>query len=259
MRIAVFVIALISPTILFAQNNDGIAQGFFSVNFWTLLFGVALLAIAGVLVQLNKKFLVLRGEIKVIKGKNTLPGEPMNTNIIKQIETLRKDVDNIGRNLKSKTTAPQQGPNRPAQSPPVPASPPVITAAPVVPITEETAPVIELKVPEKPKQEVFYMATPNEDGSFEVSSRSDEFRATQSLYQFVINSNDTTKASFTFYSDEAGIRDAVNYPHTYIAPVCEPDNALNQNARQILTIQPGLAEKRNTRWIVTQKTKIRYQ
>lgn len=117
---------------------------------------------------------------------------------------------------------------------------------------------IKLEVPPKPIQEVFYMATPDQN-NFDISSLSNTFKPTQSLYEFKVDNYDKSKASFTFYSDEIGIRDAVNYPHTYLDPVCESQNALNQNAKSINTIKPGIAEKRNDKWVVTTKAKIKYE
>ena len=117
---------------------------------------------------------------------------------------------------------------------------------------------IELKVPPKPVQEEFYMATPDLN-NFDLSSLSNTFKPTQSLYKFTVDNQDKSKASFVFHSDEIGIKDAVNYPHRYLEPVCEPQNALNQNARNINTIKPGIAEKRNDKWVVTTKAKIKYE
>lgn len=117
---------------------------------------------------------------------------------------------------------------------------------------------IVLEVPPKPAQEIFYMATPDQN-NFDLSSLSNSFKPTQSLYEFTVDNQDKSKASFIFYSDEVGIKDAVNYPHRYLEPVCEPQNALNQNAKSITTIKPGIAEKRNNQWVVTTKAKIKYE
>lgn len=122
----------------------------------------------------------------------------------------------------------------------------------------ETNTEIALVVPPKPAQEIFYMATPDQN-NFDLSSLSNSFKPTQSLYEFTVDNQDKSKASFIFYSDEVGIKDAVNYPHRYLEPVCEPQNALNQNAKSIVTINPGIAVKRNDKWVVTTKAKIKYE
>lgn len=115
-----------------------------------------------------------------------------------------------------------------------------------------------LEVLPKPIQEEFYMATPDQN-NFDLSSLSNTFKPTQSLYKFTVDNQDKSKASFIFHSDEIGIKDAVNYPHRYLETVCEPQNALNQNAKNINTIKPGIAEKRNDKWVVTTKAKIKYE
>ncbi|RTY67064.1 hypothetical protein [Flavobacterium sp. LB2P53] len=115
-----------------------------------------------------------------------------------------------------------------------------------------------LEVLPKPIQEEFYMATPDQN-NFDLSSLSNTFKPTQSLYKFTVDNQDKSKASFIFHSDEIGIKDAVNYPHTYLDPVCESQNALNQNAKSINTIKPGIAEKRSDKWVVTTKAKIKYE
>jgi hypothetical protein len=50
----------------------------------------------------------------------------------------------------------------------------------------------------------------------------------------------------------------LDYPNKYIKPVCEELNAFNQNANNIV-ITSGIAEKRNDKWIVTTKAKIKYE
>ena len=122
----------------------------------------------------------------------------------------------------------------------------------------ETNTEIVLEVPPKPAREIFYMATPDQN-NFDLSSLSNVFKPTQSLYEFTVDNQDKSKASFIFYSDEIGIKDAVNYPHRYVESVCEPQNALNQNAKKINTIKPGIAVKRNDKWVVTTKAKIKYE
>ena len=125
-------------------------------------------------------------------------------------------------------------------------------------IYEERPVEIDLKLPPKPAEEVFFMATPSGEKSFDVSAKTESFKATQSLYKFTVASN-TNNATFVFQSDDTGIRDSVNSPHIYIEPVCEPQNALNQNARRITTTRPGTAEKRNDKWIVINKAQIKYE
>lgn len=117
-------------------------------------------------------------------------------------------------------------------------------------------------IEEKPKelyQQEFFMSTPNKDGSFNQSSFSLIFRPTASIYRFVIQSPDNNRASFYFADDEKAVSTAVNYPDTYIDPVCIPENAINYNAKRIITIKPGIAEKDSDKWTVIKKAIIKYE
>ena len=127
---------------------------------------------------------------------------------------------------------------------------------------EEKPAIVELRVPPPPPppaDEIFFMATPSAEKLFDESGRSEIFRPTQSLYRFKVDIHNKSMATFEFHSDSTGVSDSVNYPHTYLDPVCEPLNAVNQNAQRIVTIKPGMAEKRNDKWYVTSKAQIRYE
>ncbi|TDE04281.1 hypothetical protein [Flavobacterium sandaracinum] len=127
---------------------------------------------------------------------------------------------------------------------------------------EEKSPEVLFEVPKAyiPQSIVFYMATPNkEDGSFDISSQTETFKPTQSLYKFTVDNSNSSKAKFEFFSDEAGIRDSIDSPQTYIDPVCEPQNARNPNAKKIITTSPGTAEKRNDKWVIITNAKIKYE
>lgn len=244
----ILVIATITgPAALFAQSAGDTKAVFFNYNFWTLLLGVIIVTMGGYVMYLKVKLTGLERRISSLKREPFQPTEQVSVRVLKDIQDLKDQVNNIHRKLK------------PAQVPQPQIANPVSTVGEVYRATEERSKEIELKVPDKPKQEVFYMATPNEDGTFDVAGRSNEFRGTQSLYRFTAEAGNNNKATFCFYSDEAGLQDAVNYPHTYITPVCDPQNALNQNARSIRTIRTGTAEKRNDKWVVTTKTQISYE
>lgn len=141
------------------------------------------------------------------------------------------------------------------------------TKAPAEAIQPARTPVAEvekpyeftLSVPEKPKFEGFYMSTPNPDGSFEINQQTDSFKPTVSLYKFNIDKSSPAKATFEFNSDSAGIIDSLNSPKTFVEPVCYQENDAFFGAKQIITTQPGTAEKRNDKWVVVTKAKIKYQ
>jgi hypothetical protein len=126
---------------------------------------------------------------------------------------------------------------------------------------EEKSPEINLIVPKPVDAQFFYMPTPNPDGSFEASYRTDSFRPTVSLYKFTVDANNNSKARFEFHSDEFSIKDVLNNPKTYLEPVCYETNNPFAGARKILTISPGLAVKSGERWLVgkNDKAQIKYE
>ena len=108
-----------------------------------------------------------------------------------------------------------------------------------------------------PPAKVYYFSTPQPDGSFNDSNKSDLFIATSSMYKFTLLSNN--KANFEFINDESTLRDALNYPDSYLLPVCRAENTRNIKATKIATIgKGGIAELSNGRWTVTEKAVIRY-
>lgn len=108
-----------------------------------------------------------------------------------------------------------------------------------------------------PPTKVYYFSTPQPDGTFNDSNKSDLFIATSSMYKFTILSSN--KAHFEFINDESTLRDALNYPDSYLLPVCRAENTRNIKATKITTIgKGGIAELNDGRWIVTEKAVIRY-
>jgi len=231
----------VQPVTVIAQSSSTRGSSFFAYNFWTIFFGVLIVLIIIFVIIITKKLSDLKNNIKNKKRESVQPPLPISQNPnLSEINKINHEIKEIKNALKDITVSK------------------VHSTATVVPAKENSV-ITESKAPEKIRQEIFYMATPNDDRSFDISGRSDDFRATQSLYKFTLDSRDNNRAAFVFFSDEAGIRDAVNYPQTYIDPVCDPQNALNQNAKQIITTQPGTAEKRNNKWVVVDKAKIKYQ
>lgn len=228
------------------KNNTTHPQSsaFFSFNFWTLFLTFLFLIVIVLHIILSRKISAveknLENKFGKLKNDNSRPLSLLPTDYSSKIKNLENQIRDVEYQLKNSTQ--KNNSNHTETNT----------------ITPKTNNEIELKVPPKPIQEVFYMATPNQN-NFDVGSLSTAFKPTQSLYEFTIDTNNKSKASFIFHSDEVGIRDAVNYPHTYIDPVCESQNALNQNARNINTIKPGIAEKRNDKWVVTTKAKIKYE
>jgi len=108
------------------------------------------------------------------------------------------------------------------------------------------------------KTEIFFLSTPNSDGSFNVSSVSLAYKEGTSIYKFTKVGNN--RAEFRIDDKEASVEFALTYPDKNIDPVCEALNAVNSTAKQITTVEPGKAELVNDKWVVNKnhKAKIRY-
>jgi len=136
---------------------------------------------------------------------------------------------------------------------------------PVVPVNnqvyEEKSHEINLSIPKPADIQIFYMPTPNPDGSFEGSFRTEAFRPTVSLYKFTVDANNNSKARFEFHSDEFSTKDVLNNPKTYLEPVCYETNNPFAGAKKIITIIPGTAIKSGERWVVgkNDRAQIKYE
>ncbi len=107
------------------------------------------------------------------------------------------------------------------------------------------------------QEEVFYLSTPNSDGSFNRSSASPEYREGASVYRFMKTSYN--RATFQVDEHEGAIRLALSYHYKALEPVCEAENAFRRDARSVKTISQGEAELQGEKWVVTRKAKIRYE
>ena len=106
----------------------------------------------------------------------------------------------------------------------------------------------------KPKN-IFYLSTPNDDGSFNENSAHFSFSEGKSIYKFTKISE--SKANFVI--DNRSISFATKYPDIRIDPCCNPLNAFNPNALKIITDTPGIAELNNGQWVLITKAEIRYE
>ncbi len=113
-----------------------------------------------------------------------------------------------------------------------------------------------------PKPEEYYLSTPNEDGTFNASSMSEQFRPSASVYKFVVTQkNEKHWAEFTVADDFEAMKDALSSPTSYLDPVCESDNAYFPGAKRITNVRPGRALRQGDKWVVKpeQKARIRYE
>ena len=111
----------------------------------------------------------------------------------------------------------------------------------------------------RPNEEVFYLSTPNTDGSFDNSDVSQFYKDGASIYRFVKTLSN--RASFYIEDKEDSINRALQYPDKRIDPVCEAQNAFNPKAKSIKTITPGEVELIGDKWVISfnKKAKIRYE
>lgn len=119
----------------------------------------------------------------------------------------------------------------------------------------EVSPSITAASQPRPLKE-FFMAIPNQDGSFHAQAYSETFKPTVSLYRF--NEISEGKAEFEFYPDTGGLRDALNFSSAYLTPACEELNDIRPDTKEVITVEKGLASLSDNRWIILKKTKIRY-
>ncbi|MGL2988266.1 hypothetical protein ACSVH5_11785 [Flavobacterium sp. RSSA_27] len=100
----------------------------------------------------------------------------------------------------------------------------------------------------------FYKHAPDQNGfdtKFDVPLN-------DAVFKFIIDKNNPNKATYELINEPKQKQLILNYPNKYIKPVFEEINALNQNARNLI-VTPGVVEKRNDFWVVTQKAKIKYE
>ncbi|MCR8560396.1 hypothetical protein KXD93_22270 [Mucilaginibacter sp. BJC16-A38] len=110
-----------------------------------------------------------------------------------------------------------------------------------------------------PAEEVFYLSTPNSEGSFNVSSAQPNYRPGASIYWF--KKTAPNKAIFKIDEREASIKLALQYSDRNIDPVCDSANAYHMSAKKVRTPlgNEGIAELLDDKWIVTKKAKIYYE
>lgn len=116
-------------------------------------------------------------------------------------------------------------------------------------------------IPPEPLEKILYMPAPNEDGSFDESSSSEIKKPLATLYEFKIHPTNPNKATFTFCSDDNGMKKALSNPRQNLTPVCYEENDAFSGMQRIVQIESGIAQKEGDRWIVTpaNKARIKYE
>jgi hypothetical protein len=104
----------------------------------------------------------------------------------------------------------------------------------------------------------FYLPIPNSDGSFNAEDALEEFKRTETVYQFKIVSKDPLRAEFKIYDDVATMLRALDDPDVHLKPACRSNAIIPISATKIMTDEPGLAVFRNNEWRVVKKALIHY-
>ena len=212
---------------------------------YVILFST-LLAIAALIISLRKKGVSNRQEssdvenyIKKIVAENNLPRnssiEKPNVVDLKALNDRIRDLEERFENLNLHIKDTNSVSHYTAQA------------------TQPTY--LEVKQPEV-RSEIFFLSSPNADGSFDESSASSSHKEGATIYRFTKIGNN--KANFQIDNKEASIKLALQYRDRRIDPVCEATNAFNQ-AKNISTIQQGEAELQSGKWVVNKKAKIKYE
>lgn len=109
------------------------------------------------------------------------------------------------------------------------------------------------------KSEVFFMPAPDNEGVFDNRKKSRHFIPAESVYKFISDPHESQKASFMIYEDANNMERAINYYSSILEKVCKADNAFNPHKKIVSTISPGIAILENNKWIVKEKTLVRYE
>ena len=167
--------------------------------------------------------------IEDLTSRLLLKKDPLTAEEAKQ---LKAQVASLEAQLKQLTAPPPPSPRSPAPTPPAP----------------------------QPKE--YYLSTPNQDGTFNASSMSEQFRPSASVFKFVVTQkNGSHWAEFTVSDDSEAVKDALSSPTSYLDPVCESVNTYFPGAKRIVNERAGRAMRQGDKWVVKpdQKARIRYE
>ncbi|NJN77660.1 MAG: hypothetical protein HC803_04465 [Saprospiraceae bacterium] len=106
--------------------------------------------------------------------------------------------------------------------------------------------------------ENFYLPIPNPDGSFNAEDALDEFKRTETVYQFKLINKEPLRAEFKVYEDVATMLRALDDPDVHLKPACRSNSIIPISATKIMTDEPGLAIFKNGEWQVVKKALIYY-
>jgi hypothetical protein len=110
---------------------------------------------------------------------------------------------------------------------------------------------ISEEITQESKPNIFFMSTPNEDGSFLESRKELKPVLSVTLYRFEFENKVMNRAKFTIDGDHAAISDALSSPYKYLEPVCQIENPGYTNAKNIATLVHGIANLQGDKWVVS--------
>lgn len=103
---------------------------------------------------------------------------------------------------------------------------------------------------------VFYLSSFNEDGSFTHEALFNHYDKETVFYRFFIDENDNRKASFEFCGEDSALRYALGNPDKYLKPLCKIKNQIPfHTVTRIETEKKGQALRQNDIWVVDYESK----
>lgn len=105
---------------------------------------------------------------------------------------------------------------------------------------------------------IHFFPAPSSSGTFRADGASKVKKINISVYRFELDSENSTTAKVFFDPDlEMAYGRVLNSPDSNILPVCNEENAFNQQARKIETVEPGTAHLNGDQWEVREENKVR--
>ncbi len=106
--------------------------------------------------------------------------------------------------------------------------------------------------------EIFFMPLPNREGSFNMEDALEEFKRTDTVYEFKLMDGSQNQAEFKVFEDVATMLRALDDPDTYLKPACRSNAIIPISATKIITDEKGIAVLRHGEWKILKKALIHY-
>ncbi len=106
--------------------------------------------------------------------------------------------------------------------------------------------------------EIFFMPLPNREGSFNMEDALEEFKRTDTVYEFKLMDGSQNQSEFKVFEDVATMLRALDDPDTYLKPACRSNAIIPISATKIITDEKGIAVLRHGEWKILKKALIHY-